>query len=164
MRRFGGVLEHPKESTLFDHCGLPKPGDAPDAWGGYTLAVDQFHFGHRARKPTWLYIVGVEREQLPPIPQRRGVPTHCIRPSKAYPRLPSVTKAEREHTPEPLSRWLVEVARRAGFRLHVEDAPEAPPVLQHAPKAGDWRLTKRAGQLAVIAREAVDERQMELLA
>jgi hypothetical protein len=107
--------------------------------------------------------VGVEREQLPAIPQRRGVPTHCIRPSKAYPRLPSVTKAEREHTPEPLSRWLVEVARRAGFRLQIEDAPDVPPVLQHAPKAGDWRLTKRRGQLEVIAREGRDSRQMDLL-
>lgn len=164
VRRWGGVLEHPWQSTLYDHCGLPRPGDAPDEWGGYAIEVDQFVFGHRARKPTWLYIVGCPLEQLPPIPQRRGQPTHCIRPTKHYPRLPSVTKAEREHTPEPLSRWLVEVARRAGFRLHVEDAPDVPPVLNHDPRAtGDARrLGKRRDQLAVISREAVNAGQMEL--
>lgn len=165
VRRWGGVLEHPAGSTLFEHCAMPVPGVLCDAWGGYTLEVDQFHFGHKAKKPTWLYIVGVGREQLPPIPQRRGQPTHCIRPTRSYPRLPSVTKAEREHTPEPLSRWLVEVARRAGFRLHVDDAPDAPPLLNLDPRhTGDaHRLAKSRDQLAVIAREASAVGQMDLL-
>lgn len=156
VRRFGGVLEHPKESTLFAHCGLPVPGAPADAWGGFSIEVDQFHFGHKAKKPTWLYVCGLPLEQLPPIPKRGGNPTHCIRPTKGYPRLPSITKAEREHTPEPLSRWLVEVARRAAFRLHVEDAPATPPVLNRDPLlTGDARrLRKKRDQLAVIARDA----------
>jgi hypothetical protein len=112
VRVFGGVLEHPAESTLFAHCGMPRPGQFPDNCGGWTLAVDQFIFGHRAEKSTWLYVVGISPDELPDMPIRGGSPTHCIRPTKSYPRLPSVTKAEREHTPPALAEWLVELARR----------------------------------------------------
>jgi hypothetical protein len=112
VRTFGGVLEHPAESTLFAHCGMPRPGQFPDDFGGWTLAVDQFIFGHRAEKSTWLYVVGISPDDLPDMPIRGGSPTHCIRPTKSYPRLPSVTKAEREHTPPALAEWLVGLARR----------------------------------------------------
>jgi hypothetical protein len=160
VRRFGGVLEHPRQSTLWDHCGLPMPGACfTDAWGGYSIEVDQFHFGHKAQKRTWFYVVGVPIDALPPIPQRGGVPTHCVRPTRSYPRLPSITKAEREHTPMALCLWLVEVARRAGglydpaFAVSVPDAPAVPPVLNHDPRiTGDaHRLLKRAIQQRVIA-------------
>lgn len=112
VRRWGGVLEHPAESTLWAHCSMPAPGRFPDEWGGWSFAVDQFHFGHRAEKSTWLYVVGLDPDALPPIPRREGRPTHCVRPTKSYPRLPSITKAEREHTPPALAVWLVETARR----------------------------------------------------
>lgn len=112
VRRFGGVLEHPAESTLFAHCRMPRPGQFPDEFGGYTIEVNQFHFGHRAEKATWFYIVGCDPDDLPAIPVRDGSPTHCVRPTKSYPRLPSITKAEREHTPPPLAAWLCELARR----------------------------------------------------
>ena len=112
VRRFGGVLEHPAESTLFAHCGMPRPGRFPDEFGGWTLPIEQWCFGHRAEKATWLYIVGCGPEVTPMVPVRYGRATHCIRPTKSYPRLPSVTKAEREHTPPDLAAWLVELARR----------------------------------------------------
>ena len=112
IRKEGGVLEHPAESTLWGDQLLPFPGRAPDEFGRWTMAIDQYHFGHRAEKATWLYIVGCHPDDLPEIPHREGSPTHCIRPTKSYPRLPSVTKAEREHTPPALAEWLVEVARR----------------------------------------------------
>lgn len=110
VRREGGVLEHPAESTLFATCGMPRPGRFPDDHGGWTVAIDQFIFGHRAEKATWLYIVGCGPDDIPYMPIRSGRPTHCIRPGKTYPRLPSVTKPEREHTPPDLARWLVELA------------------------------------------------------
>lgn len=113
VRHFGGVLEHPAHSTLFDACYMPHPGEFPDSFGGYTIEIEQFHFGHRAEKRTWLYVVGVPFDCLPLIPKREGRATHCIRPSRSYPRLPSVTKAEREHTPPALVTWLVEAARRS---------------------------------------------------
>ena len=112
VRQFGGVLEHPSESSLWAEQGMPRPGKAPDAFLGYSIGIQQFHWGHRAEKSTWLYIVGCHPDDLPPIPVREGKPTHCVRPTKSYPRLPSITKAEREHTPPDLAVWLVELARR----------------------------------------------------
>ncbi|WP_375591728.1 hypothetical protein [Chitiniphilus eburneus] len=112
VRRFGGVLEHPAHSSLWRVAALPLPGEFPDGHGGWTLAIEQFHFGHRAEKATWLYIVGCPPDALPPVPTRPGRPTHCIRASKRYPRLPTVTKAERERTPPALARWLHLVALR----------------------------------------------------
>jgi hypothetical protein len=111
IRRWGGVLEHPQESTLWAHCAMPRPGQFPDEFGGWSIVIDQFNWGHRAEKRTWLYIVGAEPDELPPMPVREGKPTHCVRPTKSYPRLPSITKAEREHTPPALAEWLVSVAR-----------------------------------------------------
>jgi hypothetical protein len=73
VRRWGGVLEHPARSTLWAHCGLPKPGELPDAYEGRTIEVCQVDWGHVARKRTWLYLVGVESlGQLPPARE----PTH----------------------------------------------------------------------------------------
>ncbi len=116
VRQFGGVLEHPAESSLWLECRLPRPGEFPDEFGGWTLEIQQFHFGHRAEKLTWLYIVGCDPSGIPSIPIREGRATHCIRPTKSYPRLPSVTKAEREHTPPQLAAWLCDLARRCAMR------------------------------------------------
>jgi len=110
VREFGGVLEHPACSTLWRHQGLPIPGASSDAFGGFTVEVEQFHWGHKAQKKTWLYIVGLLPSELPPIPMRIGQPTHCITSTKAYLRLPTVTKREREITPPQFAEWLVRVA------------------------------------------------------
>lgn len=115
VRRFGGVLEHPEGSTLWAAAKLPYPGGERDAWGGWTLPIHQHWFGHRAEKATLLYIVGCAPADVPAIPLRIDEPTHCIRPTKSYPRKPSVTKAEREHTPPQLAEWLVELARRCAI-------------------------------------------------
>jgi len=117
VRAFGGVLEHPAESSLFLERRLPRPGEFPDEFGGWTLEIEQFHWGHRAEKATWLYIVGCNQNEIPDIPRREGKATHCIRPTKSYPRLPSVTKAEREHTPPALASWLCELAKRCGAAM-----------------------------------------------
>lgn len=117
VRRFGGVLEHPAQSTLWLHCALPRPGEFYDEFGGWSLEIQQFNWGHRAEKSTWLYIVGCMPTDIPVIPCRIGRASHCIRPSKGYPRLPSVTKAEREHTPLDLAKWLVDLARRCSKKV-----------------------------------------------
>lgn len=109
----GGVLEHPAESTLWAHCGLPKPGRAPDRFGGWTAEIRQCDWGHKAEKLTWLYIVGCHPDDLPAMPPR-GEPTGVIKPQRGVPRdhRKIVTKAEREHTPPALAAWLVDLARR----------------------------------------------------
>lgn len=132
VRCYGGVLEHPAESTLWGDQSLPRPGQFPDQFGGYSIAVDQFIFGHRAEKSTWLYIVGCDPDDLPFLPIRGGSPTHCVRPTKAYPRLPSITKREREATPPEFAAWLVEVARRC--EAPVSSPSQARPATRSAPR------------------------------
>lgn len=65
VRRFGGVLEHPEASHAWTAFGLNKPPRAggwvvADFEGGWTCCVEQGHYGHAARKATWLYALGVE--------------------------------------------------------------------------------------------------------
>lgn len=66
VRNYGGVLEHPKDSQAWPYFGLMPPGDMgwtrADSYGGFTCQVEQGHYGHFARKPTWLYAVA---EALP---------------------------------------------------------------------------------------------------
>ena len=61
VRSFGGVLEHPAESTAWKWFGLPFPpaaGWSPaDCYGGRSCRVDQRRYGHDLTKPTWLYAV-----------------------------------------------------------------------------------------------------------
>jgi hypothetical protein len=111
VRKFGGVLEHPKGSQLWNAgMGMPMPGEI-DYFGGWTLPILQFWFGHRAEKATWLYIVGCKPEEIPSIPLILGEPTHVVQTKKMHHR-PHITKAEREHTPLNLAVWLCELARR----------------------------------------------------
>lgn len=119
VRKFGGVLEHPSRSTLWPVTGLPEPGGARDAFGGWTLPIHQHCWGHRAEKKTRLYIVGCAPSDLPPMPLRLDEPTHVIgdvgRAATGTKR-PEVSKAEREHTPPLLASWLVELARRCSTK------------------------------------------------
>ncbi|PZU51886.1 MAG: hypothetical protein DI561_15030 [Thauera sp.] len=116
VRRWGGVLEHPAASTLWPVAGLPEPGQF-DEFGGWTLPIDQDWFGHRAEKRTKLYIVGCAPRSIPPIMFKLEEPTHVVSPSsrirKGMPAYrPQLRKAEREHTPPDLARWLVDLASR----------------------------------------------------
>lgn len=114
VRKFGGVLEHPSESTLWAAKAMPAAGRAPDQFGGWTALVRQCDWGHRAEKPTNLYIVGCHPDDLPPLPPSRE-PTHVIgdvgRASLGN-KKPEVSKEERERTPPQLATWLVELARK----------------------------------------------------
>jgi len=113
VRRCGGILEHPAKSTLWAAAGLPLPG-ATDEFGGITLGIKQSDFGHRAEKNTWLYICGLRPQDLPTPALVMGLPSFVVQTSlpKTNPRWrPSISKAEREHTPRPLAEWLIKVAK-----------------------------------------------------
>lgn len=67
IRKWGGVIEHPEASHAFRAFGLLIPpktggwcpvyanGERIDEW---SCCVEQGHYGHPARKATWLYFVG----------------------------------------------------------------------------------------------------------
>jgi len=118
VREFGGVLEHPYGSKLWPAQRLPETGQR-DAWGGWTLVIDQHWWGHRAQKRTKLYIVGIEPCDIPDVPMKLGRAEFVVgdvgRASTGDSR-PEISKAEREHTPTDLAVWLVELARRCALQ------------------------------------------------
>lgn len=70
VRNFGGVLEHPEASHAWRAFGLTTPAkkggwvSAGDSFDGFTCCVEQGHYGHPARKATWLYTVATDRPSL----------------------------------------------------------------------------------------------------
>lgn len=73
VRRWGGVLEHPKDSKAWDWFGIVRPpraggwvlaGVGGAAGPGWTCCVEQGHYGHFSNKPTWLYAVGPRPPEL----------------------------------------------------------------------------------------------------
>lgn len=109
VRQWGGVLEHPHKSTLWRAIEAAPPGTR-DRYGGWLLPIHQHHFGHRAEKKTFLYIVGASPSELPRIPYVMSEPTHVIQSNGRHNNRPHTTKAEREHTPPQLARWLLDLA------------------------------------------------------
>ena len=117
IREWGGVLEHPAASRLWNEINLPLPGKY-DEYGGFSICIDQFWFGHKAQKKTLLYICGCRQSDFPPIPMRFDAVEYVVTVPKKnkFGRRPNnkkeITKAEREHTPIKLAEWLIEVARK----------------------------------------------------
>lgn len=121
VQRWGGVLEHPAHSSLWSFAGLPLPGQEPDEHGGITLEVDQVHWGHVARKRTWLYGVGVDWSLVvPPFPKRK--PTHWVsghryggKPERHSDAVPPGIKIcssqQRRRTPPAFRDLLLDLAR-----------------------------------------------------
>jgi hypothetical protein len=69
VRTFGGIIEHPQGSHAWNYYGLKKPKHGQgwieaDSYGGYTCSVYQGNYGHKAPKPTWLYINKVNKKEL----------------------------------------------------------------------------------------------------
>lgn len=120
VRRYGGVLEHPAWSQLWPSAGLVGPGCGLDEFGGFTLPVNQFWWGHKADKATWLYIVGCPPRGVPDIPMVFGEPSHVVtnagkrRFRPGYRRRPELSQSAREATPVEFAHWLVELATRCG--------------------------------------------------
>lgn len=122
IRVWGGILEHPASSLLWSEMNLPLPGQR-DQFGGFSVWISQWWFGHRADKPTLLYIVGIEPADLPPIPFKLGEATHVIQSRKRKNHRPHVTKAEREHTPLQLAEWLKASAEKIAENKKFHSSP-----------------------------------------
>jgi hypothetical protein len=119
VRRWGGVLEHPRKSALWAFCALPAPGAGKDRYGGWTLGIVQHEWGHLAEKRTLLYIVGLDPRELPAVPLVLGTATHVIARNNArnpdgtwkYNHAPEVPRRDRDATPLQLAEWLVALAQ-----------------------------------------------------
>lgn len=116
VRKWGGVLEHPFRSTLWDGAALPRPGIV-DSFGGWTAAIPQFWLGHKAEKATWFYIVGCEPDELPEVPLVLGEPIYVVQSRKRIAYRPHIPKADRERTPFEAARWLISIAQIAARKF-----------------------------------------------
>ena len=144
VRRWGGVLEHPEGSHAFAHHSLSRPnwrqGWEPNIWDAsgigrlghktaneYVCCVAQGHYGHRARKLTWLFVAGVPSYLLPPlnwlIPEPRSrldygfhsAEERAARKGDVAPRVNAsrLTAAENLATPLAFRDVLLSIARAA---------------------------------------------------
>lgn len=107
LREWGGVLEHPAHSRLFEAARLPGPGKR--AGELFTVPVLQAWWGYPMRKETWLCFSRVDIMQLD-FPYSE----HDSRAGIGDRRRQQVmSKNQRAATVEPMARWLVAAARMA---------------------------------------------------
>jgi hypothetical protein len=101
VRLNGGILEHPATSRLWKEAELPLVDEFSDSFGGFTIEIDQYDYGHVAHKMTKLYICGITRSDLPPPPpQCKDIPLRSICGNvKGTVRC---TQYQREYTPDNL--------------------------------------------------------------
>lgn len=131
VRRWGGVIEHPEASAawrFFDITLPPRSGGwvPADGHGGRTCCVEQGHYGHRARKATWLYAVGLPTPEL-----RWGRSEATIKPrpgrdpvrERRIGAVQRLCRAERRRTPHPFRDLLLAMARTA-WTFGGLDAPQ----------------------------------------
>ena len=116
VRRCGGVLEHPAYSLAWVPHDLPRPKakeqwTAPDAFGGRSIHVEQGHYGHKARKATWLYAVRLET--YPDLPRGKSVAQAWVSwgDIDKYPDVPRLGKKEAKATPPAFRALLLALAR-----------------------------------------------------
>lgn len=110
IRRFGGILEHPRSSTLW-HTGNFDLNGGIDTYGGFIRSVDLSWFGFPARKTTILYFVGLEPSDLPAFPLPINAIHHCIGGTSKNSNLSELPKKMRSQTPLLLIDYLIEVCR-----------------------------------------------------
>ncbi len=96
-RKWGGVVEHPKNSDLWRAAGCIGYG-MRDQFGGALFPVFQSWWGHKAPKATCFYVVGA----VPQLPE--------FEPPRTLQSVASMSQACREVTPPELAVWLVNLA------------------------------------------------------
>jgi hypothetical protein len=117
VRRWGGVLEHPAESYAWRKFGLLPPvkggGWSVADWdGGWTCHVEQGHYGHKARKATWLYAFGADLPQLTwGRAPASAVVSWCANRHVGH--LPRIGKAAAAASPPEFRDMLLSIARSA---------------------------------------------------
>ncbi len=124
LRRVGGVLEHPAFSDAWAAYGLPAPktgagwcpGARPWEW---TCYVEQFAYGHKAKKATWLYYYGVQqpfdlRWTLTPDHAQKSWVSWCgNKTGKHGEDRPRLSKSEAIHSPPDFLETLLQLAKHA---------------------------------------------------
>lgn len=129
--KFGGVLEHPEASKAWARFAIPRPerigkwrwfGSTqliPRQLVGWTCCVEQGHYGHRARKMTWLFAAlphGIAPPELKWGPSVATIGPRLGRDPVRERRIGAVQRmcrAERRATPPAFRDLLLSIARSA---------------------------------------------------
>jgi hypothetical protein len=104
VKRWGGVLEQPAYSLLWEAAELPRPGITSRGYS-WSLEIWQAWFGYPMKKATWLYFSNIFAGDLPPIPYRLH-PRGGDRLAEQR-----MSKQQRSATSLEFAEWLVRVAR-----------------------------------------------------
>jgi hypothetical protein len=104
VRRWGGVLEQPAHSRLWETTRLPKPGRAENEQS-WSLEVWQAWFGYPQKKATWLYFSGLWRHEVdyPLILTANGGNKHQWQ---------VMSGVQKSATTPLFAQWLVAMARK----------------------------------------------------
>lgn len=125
VRTFGGVIEHPEASHAYSYYGLKKPPISGgwiecDDYGGKACCVYQGHYGHKAKKATWLYINKIKpieliwgKSQGIKIDEGFHSKEDAIKKRALDDFVPCkrLTKKERMETPEEFKNTLIELVK-----------------------------------------------------
>lgn len=121
VRRWGGVLEHPAYSDAWPYYDLNRPPSGggwvnADFQGGWTCYVEQFRYGHPAKKATWLYLHGAKalpalRWGLLPDGESQALVSWCGNRTSRFDKRPRLKKAAAAATPIPFRDLLISLAR-----------------------------------------------------
>jgi hypothetical protein len=80
--RWGGVIEHPADSLAWGFFNLPVPdkngGWRKDMFGLSVCHVEQGHYGHFSRKPTWLIACRCALPELAWGPSPQRLPAYAV--------------------------------------------------------------------------------------
>lgn len=114
VRKWGGVLEQPKSSRLLDAID-----ERPDE---IIIYCEQVSWGHVARKPTVLLLVGIADRLIQRTRQYGGTPTHWVsggrtrssrKGSPVPPGIKVCSAQQRRRTPIAFAEWLISLAATA---------------------------------------------------
>lgn len=121
VETWGGVLEHPAGSKAWRQFGIRRP-ERDGGWNidfstktsrfRYVCEVWQSAYGHPARKRTWLCLVGVGPQRLPPeLDWSRPPGTHQV---GWFDRIkPTLSKRDASRTPPAFRDALISIAESA---------------------------------------------------
>ena len=107
IRQFGGILEHPRSSTLWLDGNFKLDGSV-DEYGGFLRSVNLSWFGFPAQKKTMLYFVGINPGSLPPFPMSLNAITHVISSSSNTGKK-ELSALYRSRTPQLMLDYFLEV-------------------------------------------------------
>lgn len=121
LRRWGGILEHPAHSKAWPAFGIPTPSKTSwlqVGWAEWTCEVEQGHYGHPARKKTWLLVVGPKPPDLiwgaaeQRLPAKR-LAERGYESARRCGAVANMSSRQRQRTPIPFRNLLLQIAYRS---------------------------------------------------